>query len=273
MKHRLKRQPLPRKEVSEPMDGIFDTHAHYTDAAFDADRTELLTNFPQEGVSHVMLCGCSVQDSRDSLALAEPFPHVYCAVGVHPENLDNLESDWLEQIRFLAKSGKVRAIGEIGLDYHYEGYDAAMQKEVFTAQLRLAAELDLPVILHVRDAMGDMMEILHEYRPKGVLHCYSGSKETAKEALRLGLYLGFGGVLTFKNARHAVETMEILPLDRMLLETDCPYLAPVPYRGKRCDSRMIALTAARAAEIRGMEPQEIIDICRENALRLFGLKG
>lgn len=252
--------------------GIFDTHSHYTDEAFDADRTELLNAFPQEGVSHVMLCGCSVEDSQASLALAEQFPYVYCAVGVHPENLDGLEPDWLTQIRSLAKSEKVRAIGEIGLDYHYEGYDAAKQKEVFIAQLRLAEELGLPVILHVRDAMGDMMEILREYRPKGVLHCYSGSKETAREALGLGLYLGFGGVLTFKNARHAVETMEILPLERMLLETDCPYLAPVPFRGKRCDSRMIAYTAARAAEIRGMEPQEIVDICRENALRLFGIK-
>ena len=255
--------------------GIFDTHSHYNDAAFDSDRLALLEGFPREGVSHVMLCGCTPSDSQEALSLAAQFPYVYCAVGVHPENVDNLPSDWLAQIRALAESApeKVRAIGEIGLDYHYEGYDAAYQKQIFTQQLELAKELDLPVILHIRDAMGDAMDILREYRPQGVIHCYSGSKETAKEAVRLGLHLGFGGTLTYKNARRAVETLEILPLEYMLLETDCPYLAPVPHRGKRCDSRMIAHVAERAAEIRGKEPQEIIDICRENALRLFRLKG
>lgn len=255
--------------------GIFDTHAHYTDAAFADDRTALLARLPAEGVSHVMLCGCTPSDSRDSLALAEQFAHVYCAVGVHPENLDALPSDWLGQLRELAVSHpeKVRAIGEIGLDYHLEGYDAAYQKEVFTAQLTLAQELGLPVILHIRDAMGDAMDILHQYRPRGVIHCFSGSRETAKEAVRLGLYLGFGGTLTYKNARRAVETVEMLPPDRMLLETDCPYLAPVPHRGKRNDSRMIAYVAERAAEIRGTNPQTVIDTCRENALRLFGLES
>lgn len=253
--------------------GIFDTHAHYTDPAFDADREVLLGNFPQKGVSFVMLCGCTPSDSRAALALAEKFAHVYCAVGVHPENVNDLPSDWLAQIRELAASEKVRAVGEIGLDYHYEGYDAALQKRIFREQLELAKALDLPVILHIRDAMGDAMEILREYRPEGVIHCYSGSKETAKEAVSLGLHLGFGGTLTYKNARRAVETIEMLPPERILLETDCPYLAPVPHRGKRCDSRMIAYVAERAAEIRGTEPQEIIDICRNNALRLFRLEG
>ena len=254
--------------------GIFDTHAHYTDAAFDADRMQLLAEFPAQGVSHVMLCGCTPADSAAALALAQQFPHVYCAVGVHPENVDGLPADWLAQIRDLAAShpDKVRAVGEIGLDYHYEGYDAAFQKQVFTAQLELAKELELPAIIHIRDAMGDAMEILQKYRPKGVIHCFSGSKETAKEAVKLGLHLGFGGTLTYKNARRAVETVEMLPLEYMLLETDCPYLAPVPHRGKRNDSRMIAYAAERAAELRGMEPQEIIDICRENALRLFHIE-
>ena len=258
--------------MNDPMySGIFDTHAHYADAAFDADRDALLQNFPQEGVESVMLCGCTPSDSRACLELAARYPHVYCAVGVHPENVDGLPTDWYEQIKALAASEKVRAIGEIGLDYHYEGYDADVQKDIFTRQLRLAQELGLPVIIHIRDAMGDAMDILREYRPRGVIHCFSGSKETAKEAVRLGLYLGFGGTLTYRNARRAVETLETLPLEHMLLETDCPYLAPVPHRGKRCDSRMIAHVAERAAEIRGMDAQEIIDICRRNAQTLFRL--
>ena len=251
--------------------GIFDTHAHYADAAFDADRDALLQSFPQEGVEAVMLCGCTPSDSRTCLELAAQYPYVYCAVGVHPENVDGLPADWYEQIKALAASEKVRAIGEIGLDYHYEGYDADVQKDIFTRQLRLAQELELPVIIHIRDAMGDAMDILREYRPRGVIHCFSGSKETAKEAVRLGLYLGFGGTLTYRNARRAVETLESLPLEYMLLETDCPYLAPVPHRGKRCDSRMIAHVAERAAEIRGMDAQDIIDICRRNAEILFRL--
>ena len=254
--------------------GIFDTHAHYTDPAFDADRAELLGTFPEQGVSYVMLCGCTPEDSRASLALAQQYPHVYCAVGVHPEHVTNdLAPDWYDSIRETALScpEKVRAIGEIGLDYHYEGYDADLQKDVLIRQLLLARELDLPCILHIRDAMGDAMEILREYKPKGVIHCYSGSKETAKEAVKLGLYLGFGGTLTYHNARRVVETMKMLPAESILFETDCPYLAPVPNRGKRCDSRMIADTAECAAKIRGVDTQALIDICRENAMRLFHL--
>ena len=253
--------------------GIFDTHSHYADAAFDEDRDSLLAGLPQEGVSHIMLCGCTPQDSLACLHLAKQYPHCFCAVDVHPENVSGLSDDWLAQIRETALSDRaiVRAIGEIGLDYHYEGCDSARQKEVFTRQLALAQELGLPVILHIRDAMGDAMEILREYRPKGVIHCFSGSKETAMEAVKLGLYLGFGGTLTYHNARRAVETLRQLPLEYMLLETDCPYLAPVPHRGERCDSRMIACTAERAAEICGRTAQEIIDICRENAMRLFNV--
>ena len=253
--------------------GIFDTHAHYTDAAFAHDRDTLLRQLPQEGVSHVMLCGCTPSDSRACLELAMQYPHLWCAVGVHPENVDNLPGDWYEQLRTLAYSQreKVRAIGEIGLDYHYPGYDAALQKTILLRQLTLAQELDLPVILHIRDAIGDAMDILRQCRPKGVIHCFSGSAETAKEAVRLGLLLGFGGTLTYPNARRAVKTIEQLPPESILLETDCPYLAPVPHRGERCDSRMIAYVAERAAAIRGTDPQHLIDTCRENALRLFGI--
>lgn len=251
---------------------IFDTHAHYTDYAFDEDRDELLRSLPEKGVRYVMLAGCDVEDSKACAALADRYDYIYAAAGVHPENLENLPSDWLSQLRRLAEENpKIRAIGEIGLDYHYEGYDADRQKEVFIAQLRLAKELDLPVILHVRDAVGDAMEILRKYRPKGVMHCYSGSAETAKEVLALGLHISLTGVLTFKNARKAIEVLELVPLERFMLETDCPYMAPVPFRGKRCDSSLIAYTAEKAAEIKGVDPQELIDECCRTGMKLFGI--
>ncbi|MBQ8928702.1 MAG: TatD family hydrolase [Oscillospiraceae bacterium] len=252
--------------------GIFDTHAHYADDAFAPDREELLARLPQEGVRYVMLAGCSVEDTKACIALSERWPYIWCSAGVHPEYADaSLPEGWDEEIRTLARHERIRAIGEIGLDYHYEGYDKEKQREVFCRQLMIARELDLPVILHVRDAIADALEILREYRPRGVMHCYSGSAETAREVVSLGLYVGFTGVLTFKNARKAVETMAMLPPDRILLETDCPYMAPVPHRGKRCDSRMIAYTAEKGAQIRGMGTQEFIDLCCENGKRLFGL--
>ena len=251
---------------------IFDTHAHYTDRAFDEDRDALLQSLPAKGVRYVMLAGCDVEDSKACAALADRYDYIYASAGVHPENLENLPSDWLSQLRSLAKNDpKIRAIGEIGLDYHYDGYDADRQKEIFIAQLELAKELDLPVILHVRDAVGDAMEILRKYRPKGVMHCYSGSAETAKEVLSLGLHISLTGVLTFKNARKAVEVLELVPLERFMLETDCPYMAPVPFRGKRCDSSLIAYTAEKAAEIKGVDPQELIDECCRTGMKLFGI--
>ncbi|MBP0973495.1 MAG: TatD family hydrolase [Oscillospiraceae bacterium] len=251
--------------------GIFDTHAHYTDSTFDADRAALLGNFPAEGVACVMLAGCSVADSRRCTELAAQYPHVWCAVGIHPEQLDGLEPDWCEQLRAMAVHEKVRAIGEIGLDYHYEGYDRALEHEVLERQLALAKELDLPVILHIREAMGDALELLRRTRPRGVVHCFSGSAETARELVDLGLYIGIGGVLTYKNARKVVQAVAVIPEDRLLFETDCPYLAPVPYRGQRCDSRMIAAVAERAAEIRDTDAQTLIHTAAENARRLFGI--
>ncbi len=249
---------------------IFDTHAHYADHAFDADRAEVLQQLPAQGVRYVMLAGCDVQDSVQCAALANQYDYIYASAGVHPGCIDDLPDDWLDRIRTLAKTEpKIRAIGEIGLDYHYEGYDADCQKAVFIAQLELARELELPVILHIREAMGDAMEILREYRPNGVMHCYSGSAETARELLSLGMHISLTGVLTFKNARKALEVLEMLPADRFLLETDCPYMAPVPFRGKRCDSAMIAYTAEKAAEVKGLDTQTLIDTCCENGKRLF----
>ncbi len=251
---------------------IFDTHAHYTDRAFDEDRDALLQELPKKGVRYVMLAGCDPEDSAACAALAGQYDYIYAAAGVHPENIGELPEDWLGQIRSIAENNsRVRAIGEIGLDYHYDGYDDEKQKEIFIAQLKLARELDLPVIIHVRDAIGDAMEILRKYRPRGVMHCFSGSAETAKEVLALGLHISLTGVLTFKNARKALEVLELVPLDRFMLETDCPYMAPVPFRGKRCDSSLIAFTAEKAAEIKGVDTQELIDACCETGRRLFGI--
>lgn len=251
--------------------GIFDTHAHYADPAFAADREELLSGLPAQGVTRVMLAGCSIADSRDCIALAAQYPHLWCAVGIHPEQVGGIAPDWFERLTALAAHEKVRAIGEIGLDYHYEGYDRSLQHAVLRQQLALAKELNLPVILHIRDAMGDALSLLHELRPRGVVHCFSGSAEVAMELVRLGLYIGIGGVLTYRNARKIVQAVEVIPADRLVFETDCPYLAPVPHRGERCDSRMIALTAERAAEIRHTDPQALIDLAAENGRMLFGL--
>lgn len=250
---------------------IFDTHAHYTAAAFDGDREELLRTLPERGVSHVLLAACDLQDTADCAALADRYPYMYTSAGIHPENLEDLPEDWLERLAALCKGKKVRAIGEIGLDRHYEGFNAQLQETVFCRQLELAEAMRLPVIVHIRDAMGDALEILKRYRPRGVVHCYSGSAETAREILRLGMHVSFTGLLTFKNARRAAEALAAVPDGRFMLETDCPYMAPVPYRGKRCDSAMIAATAERAAEIRGCGVQSLIDACTETGCQLFGL--
>ncbi|MDE6658282.1 MAG: TatD family hydrolase, partial [Oscillospiraceae bacterium] len=202
--------------------------------------------------------------------LAKKYNYIYCSAGIHPEQIQDLPENWLEQIEMLASYPKCMAIGEIGLDYYHQQENKNLQKEIFIKQLELAKKLDLPVILHIRDAMGDGMEILKFYQPKGVLHCYNGSAETARELLKINhLYFSFSGVITYKNARKPVEALKILPLDKIMLETDSPYLAPEPYRHKRCDSRMIIHTAEKMAEIKNITTQELVTICCENAKRLF----
>ncbi|MBR4201551.1 MAG: TatD family hydrolase [Oscillospiraceae bacterium] len=249
---------------------IFDSHAHYTDSAFDTDREALLEKLPQEGVMHCIVCGTQLADSAAAAALAERYPSLLsAAVGVHPE-CPAPPDGYSEQLRKMAAHPCVRAIGEIGLDYHYEGYDKAVQQRILREQLALAQALSLPVILHCREATGDMLTILREFAPlSGVMHCFSGSVETAREVLQMGLYLGFNGVITFKNARKPLEVIRFAPTDRLLLETDCPYLAPVPFRGRRCDSTMIAETAAVMAREKGISRAEICRITAQNAIRLF----
>lgn len=254
------------------MNNIFDTHAHYADHAFDEDRYELLDRLPEMGVKYVMLASSSVRDTVENAEIAEKYSYIYAASGVHPESVDSNPADYLDIVRNTALSSpKIKAIGEIGLDYHYEGYSREKQIKLFEEQLILAGKLDMPVIVHSRDACEDTMTLLKKHRPRGVVHCFSGSAETAKEIVKLGMYVGFTGVLTFKNAKKALKALAEVPVDRLLLETDCPYMAPVPFRGKRCDSSMIAYTAAAAAEIKGMETQELIDITCENGKIFYGI--
>ena len=255
--------------MQEPL--IFDSHAHYTDPAFDPDRDALLTALPDRGVARVMLAASDIASSRAGIALAERFAYIYAAVGIHPEEAAQVPADALHILEELLTCKKVQAVGEIGLDYHHPDFDPEQQKALFCAPLELAAAHDLPVIIHCRDATGDCMEILRRYRPKGVMHCFSGSAETARELVRMGMYVGFTGVVTFKNARRALEAVRAVPMDRLLVETDCPYMAPVPYRGKRCDSSMLPMTAGRMAEEKGCTLEAMLRQTAENAKRLFAV--
>lgn len=263
-----------------PAGAIFDSHAHYDDEAFDADRDQVLAGLYAGGVGGVLNCATSMEGAKTTLSLVEKYPFMWAAVGVHPEEIPRditgkfrlpTEED-KAVLRALAGQKRVVAIGEIGLDYYW---DTCPPKEVQRAwlamQIELAGELDLPVVIHDREAHGDTLALLQKFRPAGVVHCFSGSAEMAEMVIRLGMYVGLGGAATFKNARRAVEVAGMLPSDRLLLETDAPYMSPVPFRGKRCDSRLIAYTAGRLAEIRGEARDALIARCSENARRLFAL--
>ena len=255
------------------MNNIFDTHAHYADHAFDEDREQILALLPEKGVKYVTLASSSVEDTAENSELAQKYDYIYAAAGVHPESVDTNPADYLETVRkAISENPKIRAVGEIGLDYHYDGYDREKQIKLFREQLELACELDMPVIVHSRDACEDTLDLLREFKPKGVVHCFSGSAETAKEIIKLGMYIGFTGVLTFKNAKKALRALEAVPLDRLLLETDCPYMAPVPFRGKRCDSSMIAYTAQKAAEIKGIPVDELLEMTCRNGMALYTIQ-
>lgn len=252
---------------------IFDTHAHYDDAAFDGDRDALLASMPENGVGCIVDPGCDLPSSRRALELAHAYPHVYAAVGYHPENCAPYLPEHLEELRAMARDPKTVAIGEIGLDYFWpENPPREHQQAVFRAQLALAEELELPVIVHDREAHGDSLAIVREFpRVRGVFHCYSGSAEMAKELLRMGWYLGFDGPITYKNNRKTVEAAAVCPMERMLLETDSPYLSPVPMRGKRNDSRNIVYIAGRIGEIKGLDPEEVLRVTWDNARRFYGI--
>ncbi len=251
--------------------GIFDTHAHYLKEDFGEERDAVVSSLPQNGVELVLAVGYDLDSSKEELALAGRYGFVYAAAGIHPEYADKAGKEQINGIDKLLYDKKVVALGEIGLDYHYPEPEKAIQREVFERQLLLAEKRGLPVIIHSRDACADTLELLRKYKPRGVMHCFSGSAETAREVVELGMYIGFTGVLTFKNAKKAVMSCAAVPLDRLLLETDCPYMAPVPHRGERCDSSMIRFTAEKMAEIKGVSAEEIISITRDNGKRLFGI--
>lgn len=253
---------------------LFDTHAHLNDRAFQEDRDALIAGLPQQGVGLIMNPGCNLEDSRLSVELAEKYPFVYAAVGSHPDSADEVNEEIIEQYRRLCRHEKVKAIGEIGLDYHYEDIPREIQKKAFVMQMELARETGLPVIVHERDAHDDGMQIVKDFpQVTGVFHCYSGSAEMARQLVDLGWYIGFTGVLTFKNARKAVETAQSIPLERIVLETDCPYMAPEPFRGKRNHPGYLYRMAEKLGELRGLSVEEIHAITTENGKRLYNIEN
>lgn len=252
---------------------LFDTHAHFDDERFDADRDAMLEQMKDFGVTNITNIASSMASSRRSVELAEKYDFVYASVGVHPSETENLTETDMEELRRLAQHPKVRAIGEIGLDYHYPDDVAPdIQKKWFIRQLDLAQELNMPVIIHDRDSKGDSLEILKKMKiSNGVVHCFSGSAETAREIIKLGMMISFTGVLTFKNARRAIEACAAVPTDRLMIETDCPYMAPEPHRGERNHSGYVRYVAEKMAEIKGISYEEMVDITNRNAKRFFGI--
>ena len=252
---------------------IFDTHAHYDSNGFKSDRDEVLSALPEANVALVVNPGCDLPSSRVAIELAERYDHVYAAVGVHPSDCDDFTEADIETLRQLAAHEKVVAIGEIGLDYYWkDNAPKEFQEKVFRWQIELALELDLPIIVHDREAHGDTMRILWDYpEARGVIHCFSGSPEMAVEFVKRGWYIGFDGPITYKNAAKAPEVAAVVPLERIVVETDSPYLTPVPFRGKRNDSRYLPYVIEKLAEWKGVTPEDMERITWENGKRLYGL--
>lgn len=259
------------KNQPEVITLIFDTHAHYDDEAFKDDLEEVLQRVREAGVGRILNCSSSLESSEKTLEIVKKYDFIYGAAGVHPQDAGEVIGN-INRIGDMLKKDKIVAVGEIGLDYYYEGYDRELQIRAFREQMDLAGQLDMPVVIHDRDAHEDTLRVIKEFKNvKGVLHCYSGSLEFAKEVLKLDYYLGFTGVVTFKNAKKAVEVAGEIPIDRMLVETDCPYMAPVPHRGKRNDSSYLTHIIEKIAEIRGVDSECITRTTFENGCRLFGI--
>lgn len=253
---------------------IFETHAHYDDDRFEEDRHEILESLPEAGIGIVINSGASVESTRDTVELAKKYNHVYAAVGIHPSEIAELDEDYFEWMRQQTAWEKTVAIGEIGLDYYWDKEPEVQEKQRywFGRQMELARETGLPIIVHSRDAAADTMQVMKEHRAEeipGVIHCYSYSKEMALEFIKMGYYIGVGGVVTFKNAKKLIETVEAIPLERILLETDCPYMAPEPYRGKRNSSLLLPYVIEKIAQLKGVSTEEVERVTEENARRLF----
>lgn len=244
----------------------FDSHAHYDDTKFDSDRSDLLTNLKE--VDCIINCGADLNSSEKSLQLADKFDFIYAAVGIHPENVES-END-IDKLKNFAAHKKVKAIGEIGLDYHYENFSRDKQIELFKKQIALANEINLPIIIHSRDAQNDTFQIIKECaKTNGVIHCYSGNLQMALEYIKLGFYIGIGGVITFKNAKKLAEVVEQIPLEKILIETDCPYLSPEPNRGKRNDSSNLKYVVEKISQLKNISHDEVAKITEDNAKKLF----
>jgi len=253
---------------------IFETHAHYDDDRFNEDRDELLRRLPEEGVGVVINSGASVESTRDTIRLAKEYPHVYAAVGVHPSEIEELDEDFIQWMKERASEEKTVAIGEIGLDYYWDKEPEVQERQRywFGRQIELAREMKLPIIVHSRDAAADTMQVMKEHHAEeipGVIHCYSYSKEMANEFIKMGYYIGVGGVVTFKNAKKLKETVEAIPLEKILVETDCPYMAPEPHRGKRNSSLYLPYVVEEIARIKGVSTEEVERVTEENARKLF----
>lgn len=248
---------------------IFDTHAHYDDEQFKDDIDTVLAGLPSAGICRIVNCATDIKSCQKCKAMSSEYDYVYFAAGVHPHEAEDVAEDFIEELKKFCEDKKCVAIGEIGLDFHYDFSPRDKQREVFEKQLILAANLDLPVIIHDREAHEDTWNLLKKYRPKGIVHCFSGSVEMARDIVSIGMHIGLGGAVTFKNAKKPVEVAKYVPVEALVLETDCPYMSPVPFRGKRNDSSLIPYTAQFIAEIKNMPVQELIDATTENADKLF----
>lgn len=250
---------------------IFDSHAHYDDAKFDNDRDELIKSMLDKNVNTIINCGTDIDNSNKCINISKRFERVYCALGVHPHEADSVNNDFIEKLKNLFAFKKAIAVGEIGLDYHYDLSKRENQIDIFEKQIKLALEINKPIIVHDREAHKDTLDLLKKYKPKGVIHCFSGSVEMAKEIINLGMYIGIGGAVTFKNAKKIVDVVKQTPLNRILLETDAPYMTPVPYRGTRCNSEHILFTAQKISEIKCIDTNKILEDSTENACNLFSI--
>lgn len=260
----------PRVTPNSPI--IFDSHAHYDDRAFDGDRETVLSALPEAGVCGVINCGVDILSSQKALALAKQYPFLWAAVGIHGQEAGRAKPGDLNRLLPLLDEPRAVALGEIGLDYHYDdGAPREVQRELLERQLQIAVERDIPVILHDREAHEDMWKLLQRYKPRGVMHCFSGSVEMARDLVGIGMYIGLGGAVTFKNARRPMEVAAWVPEDRLLIETDAPYMTPVPFRGKRNTSALISYTAEKIAQVRGVTSEQVLRMTKMNAERLFGV--